>query len=127
MPCHLRAARDSLPDPPCCAVLRCGFTQCRVAARPHLATARSNPRLWRDPRLGSYWAADGIRVNSLSPGPFPGTSAPKGLVERLCSKLPMGRMGEPNELSGALILLASEAGSFITGQNLVVDGGWTAW
>jgi gluconate 5-dehydrogenase len=77
--------------------------------------------------LAVYWAGDGVRVNCLSPGPFPSPDAPAGLAERLSSKSPMGRMGEPHELKGALLLLASDAGSYITGQNLTVDGGWTAW
>ena len=66
-------------------------------------------------------------MNCLSPGPFPGPRAPDGLAERLEAKSPMGRMGQPHELKGALLLLASDAGSYITGQNLTVDGGWTAW
>jgi gluconate 5-dehydrogenase len=49
------------------------------------------------------------------------------MVERLAGKSPMGRMGKPYELKGALLLLVSDAGSYITGQNLIVDGGWTAW
>jgi gluconate 5-dehydrogenase len=49
------------------------------------------------------------------------------MVERLKTKSPMGRMGQPHELKGALLLLLSDAGSYITGQNLLVDGGWTAW
>lgn len=77
--------------------------------------------------LSVYWAKDGVRVNCLSPGPFPSDAAPKEMVERLKKKSPMGRMGVPEELSGALLLLASDAGSYITGQNLLVDGGWTAW
>lgn len=77
--------------------------------------------------LAVYWAEDNVRVNCLSPGPFPGPSAPAGLPERLNPKSPMGRMGQPHELKGALLLLASDAGSYITGQNLTVDGGWTAW
>lgn len=77
--------------------------------------------------LAVSWAADGIRVNCLSPGPFPGSSAPQSMVARLCEKSPMGRVGMPHELKGALLLLASDAGSYITGQNLLVDGGWTAW
>ena len=77
--------------------------------------------------LAVYWAQDQVRVNSLSPGPFPpGTAIPE-MVERLCEKSPMKRMGRPEELKGALLLLASEAGSYITGQNIDVDGGWTAW
>ena len=77
--------------------------------------------------LAAYWAKDGVRVNCLSPGPFPGPGAPRELVKRLCTKLPMGRMGLPHELKGPLLLLASDAGSYITGQNLTVDGGWTCW
>ena len=77
--------------------------------------------------LACYWARDGVRVNCLSPGPFPSEKAPQEMVERLKTKLPMRRMGEPHELKGSLLLLASDAGSYITGQNLLVDGGWTAW
>jgi NAD(P)-dependent dehydrogenase (short-subunit alcohol dehydrogenase family) len=77
--------------------------------------------------LASYWARDNVRVNCLSPGPFPNEKAPAEMVERLKTKNPMQRMGQPHELKGALLLLASDAGSFITGQNLLVDGGWTAW
>jgi gluconate 5-dehydrogenase len=77
--------------------------------------------------LAVYWGADRVRVNCLSPGPFPGPKAPAELVERLKKKSPLGRMGMPSELKGALLLLASDAGSYITGQNLTVDGGWTAW
>ena len=77
--------------------------------------------------LAVYWASDGVRVNCLSPGPFPGPNAPTEMVERLQTKSPMSRMGAPDELKGALLLLASDAGSYITGQNIIVDGGWTAW
>lgn len=77
--------------------------------------------------LSAYWATDNIRVNCLSPGPFPKETAPAEMVERLKAKSPMGRMGQPHELKGALLLLAADAGSYLTGQNLVVDGGWTAW
>jgi len=78
--------------------------------------------------MAVYWAKDGVRVNCLSPGAFPNDSkVPDGLVERLCVKCPMDRMGAPHELKGALLLLASDAGSYITGENLTVDGGWTAW
>ncbi len=77
--------------------------------------------------LGVYWAKDNVRVNCLSPGPFPSPKAPAEMVERLCTKNPMQRMGLPHELKGALLLLASDAGSYMTGQNIVVDGGWTVW
>ena len=78
--------------------------------------------------LAIYWAADGVRVNCLSPGPFPNTAkAPAAMVERLCTRSPMKRMGKPHELKGALVFLASDASSYMTGQNLTIDGGWTAW
>lgn len=77
--------------------------------------------------LAVYWAKDGVRVNCLSPGPFPGPKAAAELIERLKTKSPMGRMGSPHELKGAVVFLASDASSYVTGQNLIVDGGWTAW
>jgi len=80
--------------------------------------------------LAVYWAADRVRVNAISPGAFPSQkvkdSQPE-FIERLNSKVPMGRMGEPEELKGLVVLLASDAGSYLTGQNILVDGGWTAW
>jgi NAD(P)-dependent dehydrogenase (short-subunit alcohol dehydrogenase family) len=77
--------------------------------------------------LAAYWASDRVRVNCLSPGPFPSPKVPAAMVDRLCTKLPMRRMGLPFELKGAVVFLASDASSYLTGQNLVVDGGWTAW
>ena len=77
--------------------------------------------------LAVYWARDRVRVNALSPGPFPAPSAPRSLIDRACDKSPMRRMGQPHEIKGAVVFLASDASSYMTGQNLVVDGGWTAW
>jgi len=81
--------------------------------------------------LAVYWAKDNIRVNCLSPGPFPkmpdiDDKHPEFLA-RLMTRVPLGRMGKPEELKGLILLLASDAGSYITGQNILVDGGWTAW
>lgn len=78
--------------------------------------------------LAVYWAKDNVRVNCLSPGPFPNpASAPAELIERLSDRVPMSRIGQPHELKGAIVFLASDASSYVTGQNLTVDGGWTAW
>jgi len=78
--------------------------------------------------LAVYWARDRVRVNCLSPGPFPNPEVvPEELTGRLCEKTPMQRMGSPRELKGALVFLAGDAASYVTGQNLTVDGGWTAW
>jgi gluconate 5-dehydrogenase len=80
--------------------------------------------------LAVYWAKDKIRVNAISPGPFPTAKTQQSLpafIDRLDRKVPLGRMGRPEELKGLVVLLASDAGSYITGQNILVDGGWTAW
>ncbi len=77
--------------------------------------------------LAVYWADDHVRVNCLSPGPFPQPQAPAELIERLTQKSPMRRMGKPHELKGAVVFLASEASSYLTGHNLLIDGGWSAW
>lgn len=75
-------------------------------------------------------APEGIRVNSISPGPFPAPSvqtADPAFVRRLEGKVPLGRVGRPADLVGAVVFLASDAAAYITGVNLPVDGGWTAW
>lgn len=77
-----------------------------------------------------HFAPERIRVNSISPGPFPRPELAEAHPEfwaALNQKVPMRRIGEPQELQGAVIFLASDASSFVTGSNLVVDGGWTAW
>lgn len=77
-----------------------------------------------------HLAGDRVRVNCISPGPFPN---PKVLErdpefhDRLKAKTPMRRTGGPRELMGPLLFLASDASSYVTGANLAVDGGWTAW
>jgi NAD(P)-dependent dehydrogenase (short-subunit alcohol dehydrogenase family) len=77
-----------------------------------------------------HLAAEGIRVNAISPGPFPRPEVAEvnpSLHESLRKKTPMGRIGRPEELAGAVIFLASDAASYVTGANIPVDGGWTAW
>jgi gluconate 5-dehydrogenase len=79
--------------------------------------------------LASFLSPHGIRVNALSPGafPHPPTQMHEGFMQKLGSKNPMNRIGQPEELKGAVALLCSDAGSYITGQNLCVDGGWAIW
>jgi NAD(P)-dependent dehydrogenase (short-subunit alcohol dehydrogenase family) len=79
--------------------------------------------------LASFLSPCGIRVNSLSPGafPHPPTQKHEEFMQKLGSKNPMNRIGQPDELKGAVALLCSDAGSYITGQNICVDGGWAIW
>lgn len=77
-----------------------------------------------------HLAPDRIRVNCMSPGPFPAAhflERDREFGDRLSAKVPMRRIGNPAEIQGPLIFLASDASSYVTGANLAVDGGWTAW
>jgi NAD(P)-dependent dehydrogenase (short-subunit alcohol dehydrogenase family) len=77
----------------------------------------------------SMYGKYGITCNSISPGPFHNCDAQNDeeFIHRLCMKNPLGRIGKPDDLKGAVVLLASSAGNYICGHNLVVDGGWTIW
>ena len=77
----------------------------------------------------AHLAKYGIRVNAVTPGPFPNerTLANKPFAEKLAKKTMLGRTGDRKELVGAIVLLASDASTFMTGSNITVDGGWTAW
>ena len=77
-----------------------------------------------------HLAVERIRVNCISPGPFPAAKyleRDPQFAERLSAKNPMRRVGDPMELQGPLLFLASDASSYVTGIDLAVDGGWTAW
>jgi gluconate 5-dehydrogenase len=76
-----------------------------------------------------HLAPHGVRVNGISPGPFPHGQAARDevFVAELEKRVPLGRIGRPEEIAGAAVFLLSDAASYITGHNLAVDGGWTAW
>jgi NAD(P)-dependent dehydrogenase (short-subunit alcohol dehydrogenase family) len=76
--------------------------------------------------LATYWADAGVRVNAISPGGIY-NNQPAEFVDRLSSLIPMGRMARADEYRGAILFLCSDASSYMTGQNLIVDGGRTVW
>lgn len=83
--------------------------------------------------VASFWGPFGVRCNAILPGPFPNTqdngansvTEEHFFLERLRERTCLGRLGRPEELVGALLFLASDASSYVTGHGLVVDGGWT--
>jgi len=80
--------------------------------------------------LAVTWAEENIRVNAVSPGPFPNPSSPTNdndFIERLAQKTPMKRVGKQHEIAGSIIYLLSAESSYVTGQNIAINGGWTIW
>jgi gluconate 5-dehydrogenase len=101
-----------------------------VPAAAYDATKGAVVNLTRD--LAVHWASKGILVNAIGPAYFPsemteGFLALPEMRREIERRTPLGRIGRPEELKGAVVFFASDASSYVTGQTLYVDGGWTAW
>jgi gluconate 5-dehydrogenase len=98
-----------------------------AAAAHHAAAKGGVLQLTR--YLAALWAPKGVRVNAISPGYFPqkrGVERPDYMAA-VNARIPMGRIGRAQEVAGAVVFLASDAASYITGQNIVIDGGYSLW
>lgn len=93
---------------------------------PAVYTASKAAVIGLTKHLSTYWANKGIRVNTLTPG---GTESGQNdeFIHRYSARIPMNRMANAHEMVGALLYLASDASSYVTGQNIIVDGGLDAW
>jgi NAD(P)-dependent dehydrogenase (short-subunit alcohol dehydrogenase family) len=103
-----------------------GLAEDRQPAKPVSYSVVKSGLIGLTRYLATYWADRGVRANALSPGGVR-TDQPEDFVARLAERIPLGRMAAADEYEGALIFLCSDASSYMTGANLIVDGGRTCW
>lgn len=77
--------------------------------------------------LATYWAKQGVRANSISPGGVQTPEMPEEFLSKISNLIPMGRMAKTDEYQAAILFLCSDASSYMTGANLIIDGGRTCW
>lgn len=77
--------------------------------------------------LSAYWGDKNIRVNCISPGGVQHEGENETFLEKYAQKVPLGRKAKAHEISASVVFLASDEASYVTGQNIIIDGGWTAW
>jgi len=98
----------------------------RAINTPPVYTASKAGVIGLTRHLATYWAEKGVRVNTLTPGGV--ASGQNGEFQRrYAARIPMGRMAEADDMVGAAVFLASDASRYVTGQNIIVDGGLSAW
>ena len=127
-----RLAADLLRAAPAASVINVASMYGLVASRSPMAAYNATKaaliNLTR--HLAAVWGQDGVRVNALAPGYFPteltGFLADPAFAQSIRDRTLLGRTPEPDELDGPLLFLATSASSYMTGQALVIDGGWTA-
>ncbi len=98
----------------------------RAINTPAVYTASKAGVIGLTKHLATYWAAQGVRVNTLTPG---GVESGQNdtFKQRYAARIPLGRMARADEMVGAVLFLVSDAASYVTGQNIAVDGGLSAW
>ena len=128
--CRLTA--DLLLAAPAASVINVSSMYGIVASRGPMAAynATKGALINLTRHLAAVWGQDGVRVNALAPGYFPtdltGFLTDPAFVQSIRDRTLLGRVPAPDELDGPLLFLASDASSYMTGQSLVIDGGWTA-
>ncbi len=96
---------------------------------PVYVTAAKGAIVQMTRHLAAEWGPKGVRVNAFSPGWFPQKRGPErpDYISEITSRVPMNRIGTPPDIVGVVIFLVSDASAYMTGQNLVVDGGYSIW
>lgn len=134
-----RAAAEKMPEGGSIVMFSSMYGQVSPDPRVYRAPMQPNPIEYGVGKAGIIqmtrylavaWAPRKIRVNAIAPGPFPNPSVQvdhPDFVRRLAERVPMGRIGEADEIAGAVLFLASDASSYVTGEVIGVNGGWTAW